>query len=645
MPAERNRNPKQNRPEQERDHHDPQRDPQPEQPVFDPQDASLLDWQRAIGNQGIQRALAQGALRTRRSGDLIQAKLTVGAPDDVYEQEADDVAQSVMRMPDAAVQRAEIPEEEELQMKRIQRAEVPEEEELQMKRIQRAEVPEEEELQMKRIQRAEIPEEEELQMKRIQRDAVGGVPEVTEDIEGSIEGQRGGGQGMPDSAREFFEPRFGQDFSGVQIHTGKEADTLNRQLDARAFTTGSDIFFRDGEYNPESSGGRELLAHELTHVVQQGASVQREPEAHTRGTAAPDDLLSREPLGPQVPEQVDPARSSTSFSFNIPGGKALTSDWNDLSTTSATNVTLAMTPTGLRVSFSPALLIDTQYPVSDIEWSGLNYEFSSGALTISLSDTQSLAPFSGQSSARKSITDTFMNAIKGTRMAVAGYDPLTDTDLMGTFEAIKTNWLSAPSSGGEVGAGDLGSPTVSASVALKSQIREAAGEGGISANGTIGLDVHFAGSVKDLAEDTSRRISTISIRGDSIIVEKKGDPVAKLKGISIAYGGAVTVTDMELLGDAALAQGAEGLGLLGLLALALSAGSPEDRLAVADKNLPSPHIVSDLARKQIEEALTNAVRQMIRDACYAIPGVNLGTIFGVQAMGDFPPPAPGVRAG
>jgi hypothetical protein len=296
MPAERSRNSKQNRPEQERTHHDSQRDPQPEQPVFDPQDASLLDWQRAIGNQGIQRALAQGALKTRRSGDLIQAKLTVGAPDDVYEQEADDVAQSVMRMPDAAVQRqalpeeeelqmkriqrAEVPEEEELQMKRIQRAEVPEEEELQMKRIQRAEVPEEEELQMKRIQRAEVPEEEELQMKRIQRDAVGGVPEMTDDIEGSIEGQRGGGQGLPDSARDFFEPRFGQDFSGVQIHTGKEADTLNRQLDARAFTTGSDIFFRDGEYNPQSSSGRELLAHELTHVVQQGASaaIQMKPD-------------------------------------------------------------------------------------------------------------------------------------------------------------------------------------------------------------------------------------------------------------------------------------------------------------------------------------------------------------------------------
>ncbi len=68
---------------------------------------------------------------------------------------------------------------------------------------------------------------------------------------------------------------MGADFSGVRVHTGGQADTLNRNLSARAFTTGQDIFFKQGEYSPGSSGGRELLAHELTHVVQQnGDSVQ-----------------------------------------------------------------------------------------------------------------------------------------------------------------------------------------------------------------------------------------------------------------------------------------------------------------------------------------------------------------------------------
>ncbi len=62
---------------------------------------------------------------------------------------------------------------------------------------------------------------------------------------------------------------FGADFSGVRVHTDSEADALNQQLSARAFTTGQDIFFREGEYSPGSDSGRELIAHELTHAVQQ----------------------------------------------------------------------------------------------------------------------------------------------------------------------------------------------------------------------------------------------------------------------------------------------------------------------------------------------------------------------------------------
>jgi hypothetical protein len=73
-----------------------------------------------------------------------------------------------------------------------------------------------------------------------------------------------------------MEGAFGADFSGVRVHTDSKSDSLNRSVQAKAFTTGSDIFFRSGTYQPASSGGQELLAHELTHVVQQGgASVQR----------------------------------------------------------------------------------------------------------------------------------------------------------------------------------------------------------------------------------------------------------------------------------------------------------------------------------------------------------------------------------
>ena len=73
-----------------------------------------------------------------------------------------------------------------------------------------------------------------------------------------------------------MEQVFGADFSGVKVHTDATSDELNQAIQAKAFTTGEDIFFRSGAYEPSSWGGQELLAHELTHVVQQnGGAVQR----------------------------------------------------------------------------------------------------------------------------------------------------------------------------------------------------------------------------------------------------------------------------------------------------------------------------------------------------------------------------------
>jgi hypothetical protein len=103
-----------------------------------------------------------------------------------------------------------------------------------------------------------------------------GEGDVTPEIEAAIQRERGGGQSLDSAARAQIEPAMGADFSGVRVHTGGQADTLNRNLSARAFTTGQDIFFKQGEYSPGSSSGRELLAHELTHVVQQdGDRVRR----------------------------------------------------------------------------------------------------------------------------------------------------------------------------------------------------------------------------------------------------------------------------------------------------------------------------------------------------------------------------------
>lgn len=88
-------------------------------------------------------------------------------------------------------------------------------------------------------------------------------------IEERIKQSKGKGQTLPDDVRAFLEAQLGADFGEVVIHTDNEAVSMNKELNARAFTSGFDIFFNAGQYNPGTAAGQKLLAHELTHVIQQ----------------------------------------------------------------------------------------------------------------------------------------------------------------------------------------------------------------------------------------------------------------------------------------------------------------------------------------------------------------------------------------
>jgi len=150
---------------------------------------------------------------------VVQAKLEIGQIRDVYEQEADRVADAVMQMiePDG---------------------------------IRLAEAI---------IQTKQSP---------------GKGMEVASGLEARIKHLSGSGLPLPEPVRAFFEPRFGHDFSMVRIHTDVQAAKLARALNARAFTVGQDVVFGAGQYVPGTAAGMRLLAHELTHVVQQtGAGI------------------------------------------------------------------------------------------------------------------------------------------------------------------------------------------------------------------------------------------------------------------------------------------------------------------------------------------------------------------------------------
>ena len=118
--------------------------------------------------------------------------------------------------------------------------------------------------------------EKEEQERKVQRKSKGSPsPSASSELTSKIKSSKGGGKKMGSDTLKFMESSFGVDFSGVRIHDSSQAAGMSQQIQARAFTVGQDVFFNRGEYAPGTSEGKRLLAHELTHVVQQTPKISR----------------------------------------------------------------------------------------------------------------------------------------------------------------------------------------------------------------------------------------------------------------------------------------------------------------------------------------------------------------------------------
>ena len=186
--------------------------------------AEMRQLQRAIGNQAVGKLLSSPQPRS-----VIQPKLQVGPAHDVYEQEADQVVAQVRRRPVSAS--SPVKEAGNSQPATLGERLTP--------------------------------------VQRQSESASGAGFQVEPEIEQRITHHSQAGQPLPETVRQSLEPHFGADFSGVRVHTDAAADQLNQSLQAEAFTTGQNIFFRRGGYAPGTPSGQQLLAHELTHVIQQ----------------------------------------------------------------------------------------------------------------------------------------------------------------------------------------------------------------------------------------------------------------------------------------------------------------------------------------------------------------------------------------
>jgi len=192
---------------------------------------ALLQLQGQYGNRYVQQVVTHARQDpSRADAPVVQAKLVLGPADDRYEQEADRVAERAVSHAAANGPAA-------------------------------------------RARPGEDREARSLRQPGIQQlRGVAGSP-VDARVAQALQRMRGGGQPLPASLRASMERAFGADFTDVRAHTDAEADMLNRSLGARAFTAGQEIFFRRGSYDPAGRSGQRLLAHELTHVVQQDTGV------------------------------------------------------------------------------------------------------------------------------------------------------------------------------------------------------------------------------------------------------------------------------------------------------------------------------------------------------------------------------------
>lgn len=351
--------------------------------------------------------------------------------------------------------------------------------------------------------------------------------------------------------------------------------------------------------------------------------------ANGRGNAAAQQALASKSVGEQVPGELQ--LDSTSVSFMLPGQSKLTGGWNPLTTTDPTQVNLSVSATGLSISFWPALLVDAVYPLSNVAWRSLRWDFRTGAVGgIDVANTQIGVPIA--SVVRGEIDAFIQKLLTGTPLSKAGYQPFQDKDLGGTLKALQSRFATSGSAGGdpgEVGPKDINHVSASASFTTKKAISQGTPQGALSIPAGAGLSVRvdLAGTGAELAKGGLPGINGVHIQSDGIVLQKDGAPVAKLMGLSILPGGIVDVTSFQPLGSVAKAADTES-GLRGLIALFQVAAALKGQNTGQMVDL-DPGVVNGLAEKEIEGALTKALQQIILDHADAVPGVDLRKVMGV----------------
>ena len=218
---------------------------------------SELDY---IGNERTRARRAEGdPADAAQPLHSLHASIGNGAIARMLQREAPDDADALAKHDPALAQRAPAPDEEKVEDETAMAKHDP-------ALAQRAPAPDEEKVEDETAMAKHDPALAQRQAAPEVGMAGGGL---SAGLSGRIDAQRGGGSALDEGTKSTMEDTLGAPLDGVRVHVGEESDNLNRSITAKAFTTGNDVFVRSDNWAPGSSSTQRLLAHELTHVVQQ----------------------------------------------------------------------------------------------------------------------------------------------------------------------------------------------------------------------------------------------------------------------------------------------------------------------------------------------------------------------------------------
>jgi hypothetical protein len=262
---------------------------------------------------------------------------------------------------------------------------------------------------------------------------------VSTQLSNRIGASQGSGQKMDSTTNSYMSARIGFDFSNVKIHTGGEAAGMNRELNAKAFTTGNDIYFKEGTYNPSTSEGKQLLAHELVHTVQQtsggGEQIQR--------ITPPD--VSGEMVGRKFSLRKD--LLATDGITNVPAGTAvIITSWNNTDHFVMASATVGVPPQTVTVQIDKQYLKtvgDTGAGLKQYEMGVKNTEANIGAADKEIDAFKAKEPEYNKFNNQKGFADELarMEGLQDNRYTELNNNLIQET-MVNRFDSWILNWVS-----------------------------------------------------------------------------------------------------------------------------------------------------------------------------------------------------------